>query len=38
MKLREYVLDIGIGVGAAVLLLLILFFAGGGSNFIYIDF
>lgn len=31
-------IDIAIGVGLALLLLLILFFAGGGSNFIYIDF
>lgn len=30
--------DIAVGVGLALLFLVILFFAGGGSNFIYIDF
>ncbi|MEZ0374828.1 MAG: hypothetical protein ACAI44_37420 [Candidatus Sericytochromatia bacterium] len=35
---KGWLLDAGMGVGAALLLLVILFFAGGGSNFIYIDF
>lgn len=35
---RLWLVDAAIGIGMAFLLLLILFFAGGGSNFIYIDF
>lgn len=37
-KLQTLLLDLAYGAGAALLLLAILFFAGGGSNFIYIDF
>ena len=35
---QGWLMDAGMGIGAALLLLVILFFAGGGSNFIYIDF
>ena len=34
----EILFDALAGIGWACLLLMILFFAGGGSNFIYIDF
>ena len=37
-KAKILLLDLACGAGAALLLLAILFFAGGGSNFIYIDF
>lgn len=35
---RLWLSDAAIGIGLALLLLLVLFCAGGGSNFIYIDF
>ncbi len=35
---QALITDLLIGAGLAILLLVILFFAGGGSNFIYIDF
>lgn len=38
MTLREALIDLLWGVGAALLILLLIFFSGGGSHFIYVDF
>lgn len=36
--MKAWLVDLGVGMAAALVVLVVLFFSSGGSNFIYIDF